>query len=65
MPTWRAGCLYSLAMKKQLKTSKLPLRIETVRTLTQKELSDVAGGYMQSLTAPETAKCTVSGYQVH
>ena len=47
-------------MKKQLKTSKLPLRIETVRTLTKKELSDVAGGYIVSMTNPETAKCTVS-----
>ena len=49
-------------MKKQIKTSKLPLRTETVRTLTQQELSDVAGGLSgaQTMTNPETAKCQIT-----
>lgn len=47
-------------MKKQIKTGKLPLRTETVRTLTTKELTDVAGGYSGAQTInPETARCIV------
>jgi hypothetical protein len=49
-------------MKKNMK-SKLPLRTETVRLLSQQELSQVAGGNLtapQSNTNPLTARCTVS-----
>jgi hypothetical protein len=47
-------------MKKNIKTSKLPLRTETVRMLSAQELSSVAGGVIQTLTQPSAARCTVS-----
>ena len=48
-------------MKKQIKPVKLPLRTETVRSLTQKELSDVAGGLLTAatMTNPMTARCQI------
>lgn len=48
-------------MKKLLKTKKLEVKTETVRTLTNKQLEHVAGGY--SVVNPsnaETAKCNVT-----
>ena len=49
-------------MKKQLKQVKLPLRTETVRTLTDRELTDVAGGISgaQTVTNPSEAKCQIT-----
>lgn len=49
-------------MKKLLKTKKLQVKTETVRTLTDKQLDNVAGGLTVGVVSNyDTAKCNVYG----
>ena len=50
--------------KKIVKTSKLPLKTETVRLLSQQELSNVVGGTIQTATLSQ-GRCTISCEATH